>query len=52
MAGKEKMLCVGDAFDIYAKDFSASFKSRCIKNKTFSDEPLASSLAYIAWGKV
>ena len=49
LAGKEKWLCLGNAFNIYAKDLSPSVQSRLVKKETFLDEPLASSLAFIAW---
>ena len=49
IAGKEKWFCLGNAFDIYAKDFSPDFKSKWIREKNFSHEPLASSLAKIAY---
>ena len=49
LAGEEKRLCLGNAFNIYFQDLSPSVQSKLFREKTFSDEPSAESLALIAW---
>ena len=49
LAGEEKQLCLGNAFNIYFQDLSPSVQSKLFREKTFSDEPSARSLALIAW---